>query len=83
MLMNAGLTSAIADSHEMAEALNDKQLLDDVLAGKKIDDAKKMMEITKTLDVIMGNTLYAHSYLEMSCDLRYLTAVSIIFYWRF
>jgi len=65
MLMNAGLTSAIADSHEMAEALNEKQLLDDVLAGKKIDDANKMMEITKTLDVIMGNTLYAHSYLEM------------------
>lgn len=65
MLMNAGLTSAIADAHEMAEAMNEKKLFDDVLAGKKIDDAKKMAEITKTLDVIMGNTLYAHSYLEM------------------
>ena len=65
MLMNAGLTSAIADAHEMTEALNEKKLIDDVLAGKKIDDAKKMIEITKTLDVIMGRTLYAHSYLEM------------------
>lgn len=65
MLMNAGLTSAIADAHEMAEALNEKKLIDDVLAGKKIDDANKMTEIKKTIDVIMGNTLYAHSYLEM------------------
>jgi len=65
MLMNAGLTSAIADSHEMAEAINEKKMLDDVLAGKKIDDADKMKEIKKTIDVIMGNTLYAHSYLEM------------------
>jgi len=65
MLMNAGLTSAIADAHEMAEAMNEKKLIDDVLAGKKIDDANKMTEITKTVDVIMGNTLYAHSYLEM------------------
>ncbi len=65
MLMNAGLTSAIADAHEMAEAMHEKQLFDDVLAGKTIDDAKKMAEITKTIDVIKGNTLYAHSYLEM------------------
>ncbi len=65
MLMNAGLTSAIADAHEMAEALNEKKLVDDVLAGEKIDDANKMTEIKKTIDVIMGNTLYAHSYLEM------------------
>jgi 5-methyltetrahydrofolate corrinoid/iron sulfur protein methyltransferase len=65
MLMNAGLTSAIADAHEMAEAMNEKKLLDDVLAGRKIDDANKMAEITKTISVIMGNTLYAHSYLEM------------------
>jgi 5-methyltetrahydrofolate corrinoid/iron sulfur protein methyltransferase len=47
MLMNAGLTSAIADAHEMAEAMNEKKLFDDVLAGKKIDDAKKMEEIKK------------------------------------
>lgn len=65
MLMNAGLTSAIADAHEMAEALNEKKLVDDVLAGKSIDDVSKMTEIKKTLDVIQGNTLYAHSYLEM------------------
>ncbi|HAK88913.1 MAG: hypothetical protein A2X55_10230 [Nitrospirae bacterium GWB2_47_37] len=65
MLMNAGLTAAIADAHEMAGAMQEKKLIDDVLAGKKIDDAQKMAEITKTLDVIMGKTLYAHSYLEM------------------
>jgi 5-methyltetrahydrofolate corrinoid/iron sulfur protein methyltransferase len=65
MLMNAGLTSAIADAHEMSEVMNEKKLIDDVLAGKQIDDAGKMTEIKKTLDVIMGNTLYAHSYLEM------------------
>jgi 5-methyltetrahydrofolate corrinoid/iron sulfur protein methyltransferase len=65
MLMDAGLTAAIADAHEMAEALNEKKLFDDVLAGKKLDDAEKEKEIKKTLDVIKGNTLYAHSYLEM------------------
>jgi 5-methyltetrahydrofolate corrinoid/iron sulfur protein methyltransferase len=65
MLMNAGLTAAIADAHEMAEAVQEKKMIDDVLAGKKIDDTKKMTEITKTIDVIMGKTLYAHSYLEM------------------
>lgn len=65
LLMNAGLTAAIADAHEMTEAIQGKQLIDNVLAGRKIDDAQKMSEITKTLDVIMGRTLYAHSYLEM------------------
>jgi hypothetical protein len=35
------------------------------MAGKEISDAAKMEEIKKTIDVIMGNTLYAHSYLEM------------------
>ena len=65
MLMDAGLTAAIADAHEMAEAVQEKKMIEDVLAGKKIDDAKKMAEITKTIDVIMGRTLYAHSYLEM------------------
>jgi hypothetical protein len=65
MLVNAGLTAAIADSHEMAEAIREKQQLDDVLAGKTLDDPAKHSEIKKTLDVIMGNTLYAHSYLEM------------------
>jgi 5-methyltetrahydrofolate corrinoid/iron sulfur protein methyltransferase len=65
MLMNAGLSAAIADSHEMAEAMHEKQLVDDILAGKKIEDAEKMKVIQKTLDVIMNKTLYAHSYLEM------------------
>jgi len=65
MLVNAGLTSAIADAREMAEALNEKELFDAVLAGKEIEDTAKMTEIKKTIDVIMGSTLYAHSYLEM------------------
>lgn len=65
MLMNAGLTAAIADSHEMAEAIQEKQLVDDILAGKEIEDKEKMKVIQKTLDVIMNKTLYAHSYLEM------------------
>jgi hypothetical protein len=40
-------------------------MFDDVLAGKTIADAQKMTEMQKTIDVIMGRTLYAHSYLEM------------------
>lgn len=65
MLMNAGLDAAIADAREMAEAMQEKQLVDDILAGKKIEDTEKMMVIQKTIDVIMNKTLYAHSYLEM------------------
>ncbi|HWR58708.1 MAG TPA: dihydropteroate synthase [Thermodesulfovibrionales bacterium] len=65
MLADAGLSAAIADAHEMAEAVSDKGLVADVLAGKKLANVGKMTEISKTLDVIMGRTLYAHSYLEM------------------
>jgi hypothetical protein len=65
MLMNAGLTAAIADANEIAEAMKEKQQIDDVLAGKTIDDAAKIAETKKTIDVITGKTLYAHSYLEM------------------
>ncbi len=65
MLMNAGLDAAIADAHEMAEAMQEKQLVDDILAGKEIEDKEKMKVVQKTLDVIMNKTLYAHSYLEM------------------
>lgn len=65
LLADAGLSAAIADSHEMAEAGADRGLVADVLAGKTISDPAKMAEISKTLDVIMGRTLYAHSYLEM------------------
>ncbi len=65
MLTNAGLDAAIADSHEMAEAIQEKQLVDDILAGRTIEDAEKMKVIQKTYDVIMNKTLYAHSYLEM------------------
>jgi hypothetical protein len=65
MLAEAGLTSAIADAHEMAEAEQERALVAEVLAGRQIADAAKMAEISKTIDVIMGRTLYAHSYLEM------------------
>lgn len=40
LLIYEGLTAAIGDAHELAEAV-------------------------KTIDIIMGRTLYAHSYLEM------------------
>lgn len=65
LLMEAGLTAAIADAKEMAEVMEEKQLILDVYHGKEIADKQKMSEIKKTLDVILGNTLYAHSYLEM------------------
>jgi 5-methyltetrahydrofolate corrinoid/iron sulfur protein methyltransferase len=65
LLEDAGLTAAIADAKEMAEVQEDRALILDVLAGKEIEDKQKMVEIRKTLDVILGNTLYAHSYLEM------------------
>ncbi|MBF0329589.1 MAG: dihydropteroate synthase [Nitrospirae bacterium] len=65
MLMDAGLSSAIADAHEMAEAMQEKKIIDDVLSGKTISDAAKMTEIKKTMDIFMNKTLYAHSYLEM------------------
>ena len=65
LLEDAGLTAAIADAKEMAEVQEDRGLILDVMAGKEIEDKQKMAEIRKTLDVILGNTLYAHSYLEM------------------
>lgn len=65
MLLDAGLTAAIADAHEMTEAIQEKPLFDAVVAGKTIEDTEKMMIIKKTVDIIMGKTLYAHSYLEM------------------
>ncbi|MBI5142338.1 MAG: dihydropteroate synthase [Nitrospirae bacterium] len=65
MLAEAGLTAAIADAAEMAEAMHEKALIAEVMAGKTLDDPKKMAEIVKTVDVIMNKTLYAHSYLEM------------------
>jgi len=65
LLMNAGLSAAIADPSEIAEAMEERHLVEAVMAGKEISDAKKMAEIKKTIDVIMNRTLYAHSYLEM------------------
>jgi 5-methyltetrahydrofolate corrinoid/iron sulfur protein methyltransferase len=65
LLQEAGLTAAIADAKEMAEVEAERGLILDVMAGKEIEDKQKMAEIRKTLDVIMGKTLYAHSYLEM------------------
>ncbi|MBI5075267.1 MAG: dihydropteroate synthase [Nitrospirae bacterium] len=65
LLQEAGLTAAIADAKEMAEVNEERSMILDVMAGKEIADKQKMAEIRKTLDVIMGRTLYAHSYLEM------------------
>lgn len=65
MLLNAGLTAAIADAYEVSEAMQEKPLFDAVLAGQSIEDKEKMVIMKKTIDVIMGRTLYAHSYLEM------------------
>ncbi|MHB8880995.1 MAG: dihydropteroate synthase [Thermodesulfovibrionales bacterium] len=65
LLAEAGLSAAIADAHEMAEAEQEKALFAEVVAGRQIADPKKQAEMSKTLDVMMGRTLYAHSYLEM------------------
>ncbi len=65
MLLNAGLDAAIADPREMKEAMEEKPLFDRVLNGQEIEDKEKMTVMKKTIDVILGNTLYAHSYLEM------------------
>lgn len=65
MLLDAGLDAVIADPKEITEAIEEKLLFDAVFAGKEIDDSKKAMIIKKTVDIIMGRTLYAHSYLEI------------------
>lgn len=65
LLEQAGLTAAIADAKEMAEVADERQMILNVLAGEEIADKEKMMVTKKTLDIIMGKTLYAHSYLEM------------------
>jgi 5-methyltetrahydrofolate corrinoid/iron sulfur protein methyltransferase len=65
MLLDAGLTAAIADAREMTEAMQEKPLFDAVLSGSGIEDKEKERIIRKTIDIIMGRTLYAHSYLEM------------------
>jgi 5-methyltetrahydrofolate corrinoid/iron sulfur protein methyltransferase len=65
MLLNAGLDAAIADPAEIKEAMEEKPLFDAVVQGQEIEDKEKMKIIKKTIDVIEGNTLYAHSYLEM------------------
>ncbi|RME62752.1 MAG: hypothetical protein D6778_10675, partial [Nitrospirae bacterium] len=65
MLLNAGLDAAIADPAEMKEAMEERELFNKVLNGEEIEDKEKMTVMKKTIDVILGNTLYAHSYLEM------------------
>lgn len=65
LLEQAGLTAAIADAKEMAEVNEERQMILDVLEGREIADKEKMMVTKKTLDVLLGRTLYAHSYLEM------------------
>ncbi len=65
MLLDAGLDAAIADPKEMAEAMEERPLFEKVLFGDNIGDPKKEMVMKKTIDIILGKTLYAHSYLEM------------------
>lgn len=65
MLERVGLTAAIADAGEMREAMEEKEEFEKVLRGEEIEDKEKMLVMKKTIDVIEGKTLYAHSYLEM------------------
>jgi len=65
MLLDAGLDAAIADPKEMAEAMEERPLFTAVIAGKEVEDRKKAEVIKKTVDIIMGRSLYAHSYLDM------------------
>lgn len=65
MLLDAGLDAAIADPKEMAEAMEERPFFQKVLSGDNIGDPQKEMVMKKTIDIIMGKTLYAHSYLEM------------------
>lgn len=65
LLLQAGLTAAIADAKEMQEVMGEKQQIIDVIDGKEIADKQKQVVIRKTIDVLLGKTLYAHSYLEL------------------
>ncbi len=65
MLLDAGLDAAIADPKEMAEAMEERPFFQKVLSGGNIGDPQKELIMKKTIDIIMGRTLYAHSYLEM------------------
>lgn len=65
MLLDAGLDAAIADPKEMAEAMEERPFFQKVLSGGNIGDPQKELIMKKTIDIIMGKTLYAHSYLEM------------------
>ncbi len=65
MLLDAGLTAAIADPVEMSEALEEREIFNKILHGESVEDNEKTRVMKKTIDVIMGRTLYAHSYLEM------------------
>lgn len=65
MLLNAGLTAAIADPAEMSEAMKEQDIFNKIFEGEPVVEDEKTMVIKKTIDIIMGRTLYAHSYLEM------------------
>lgn len=65
LLLQAGLTAAIADAKEMQEVMEEKQQIIDVIEGREIADKQKQVVIRKTIDVLLGKTLYAHSYLEL------------------
>lgn len=65
MLIDAGLTSAIANPKETKEALQMRRIFDDIKNGRIHTDNIDVIQIKKTIDIIEGKTLYAHSYLEM------------------
>lgn len=65
MLMNAGLSAAISNPCETTEAVADKEMFNYIANGKITGDNNKMMQISKTVDILTGKTLYAHSYLDM------------------
>ncbi len=65
MLFDAGLTAAIADPVEISDAIQEREIFNKILHGESIEDNEETIVMKKTIDVIMGRTLYAHSYLEM------------------
>ncbi|MCX8028324.1 MAG: dihydropteroate synthase [Thermodesulfovibrionales bacterium] len=65
MLLNAGLSAAIANPSETSDVIKQRQLYHDIVSGKIPAEDEKTKQISKTLDILTGKILYAHSYLEM------------------
>lgn len=65
MLLSAGLSAAISNPSETSDVIQQRQLYDDIISGKIPAKDEKTKQISKTLDILTGKILYAHSYLEM------------------